>query len=129
MKIEYLEAGAEDCPLIRLFGNEPTSVATLSEALMKLGRGELTAVAVHDLPGFTSLSGCQLIARVGRKDNGIRKVDIPNVFECILTKETWSQVAELTLPFCTPVDYDAHQWLDRTSNIFLLITNNQKGRW
>jgi hypothetical protein len=129
MKIEYLETGSSDCPLIRIFGDDSVGANNLYEALMQLARNEVKEVRIHDLPGISPVEGCNLLARIGDVNTGINITSMANVFECILTNESWLQVAELIQPFCSSLDGNRHQWLDETSDISLLVTNSVNGEW
>jgi len=57
MKIEFLKEGSQDCPLIRIFGNDPSSAAQLALAFRQLANGQAKEVAIHEIPGFNPSTG------------------------------------------------------------------------
>lgn len=128
MKIEFLKDGSDDCPLIRIFGNEPSSAARLAIAFRQLASGETKEIAIHEMPGFNSIGGCLLIAKIDHKNIGIQAID-DNAFECLLTPEGWERLAELVDPFTEKLEGVQYQWLDDTSEISLVISSSELGEW
>ena len=55
MKIEYLNDECSDCPLIRIYGNEPNLIKHLVDIFDELYQGEKTIFALHDLAGFNAI--------------------------------------------------------------------------
>ena len=129
MRLEYLPQGSQDCPLIRIYGGDLSTVAHLLKAFSRLACGETRECAIHDLPGIESVSGCQVFARVGKKDKGIILLKGPSTFDWVLKRETWLQVEGLAEPFTQPATARLHQWLDESSEISMLITNAENGAW
>lgn len=128
MRIEFLKEGSTDCPLLRIFGNEPYSAAKLAAAFRQLAKRETDTIAIHELPDFQPVEGCNLFARINSEDKGVRQVDRSS-FECLLIPETWERIAELVDPFTEKLEGNRHQWLDETSEISLLISNSEFGKW
>ena len=62
MKIEYLKEGSRDCPLIRIWGDEPDRVKDLKMHLEKLVEGKVREIALHHIIGFESVDQCTLMA-------------------------------------------------------------------
>ncbi len=129
MKIEYLNDGCSDCPLIRIYGNEPPLIKQLVDIFDKLHHGEKTIFALHDLAGFDTVANLKLFAKLGRKDDGVLPLKDKNSFQLSLTSESWAQVADLTRPFCKPAVGVHFQWLDETAKVSLLITTSDEGLW
>ena len=128
MKIEFLKEGSTDCPLLRIFGNEPSSAAQLAAAFRHLAKRQTEEIAIHELPDFHSVEGCRLYAKVNPEDKGVCQTD-NSTFECLLMAETWEKVAELVGPFSEQLEGNRHQWLNETSEISLLISSNELGKW
>ena len=53
MKLEFIEAGSEDCPLIRIYDISPSAVAALLSQLARLSSGSSDAVDLHNLTETT----------------------------------------------------------------------------
>lgn len=132
MQIEYLHSGSIDCPLIRIYGNEPASIKRLIDICDRLYKGDKNTYAIHEIEGFKPIDDIKLVFALGNKDIGVRrhKKD-KNLFECILASETWAQVADLARPLSEHASSDEtyFQWLDETSNISLLLTTSRLGEW
>jgi hypothetical protein len=128
MKIEFLKDGSIDCPLIRIFGNEPASAAQLASAFRRLAKRKTDVIAIHEMPGFQPIGGCKLFVRINSEDKGVQSLNT-STFECLLTSDSWGRVAELVDPFTEQLEGDRHQWLDETSEISLLISSSELGKW
>lgn len=128
MKIEFLKEGSPDCPLIRIFGNQPFSAAKLVSAFRQLATGPIQEIAIHEIPGFLSIEGCLLFTRRHSENVGVRQLT-DTAFECLLSPETWERLAELVDPFTQQHEGVRYQWLDETSEISLLISSSEFGEW
>lgn len=129
MKLEYLPEGSQDCPLIRIYGADLGAVAHLLKAFKALGLSQGAECAIHELPGMESVDGCELFARVGKEDKGAMRLEGHNIFDWVLSAETWLQVEGLTEPFAKATTARLHQWLDESSDVSILITNAENGAW
>jgi len=129
MKIEFLESGSADCPLIRIFGDKPEVCQQLRQAFEQLAIGSVGEVSLTDLPGIEPLGGCCLIAQAGRRDRGIIR-NGQNTFCWMLTPATWDNVAGLIEPFCR-TGTDGYQWLDDVpaGEANVLISTLRSGCW
>src|SRR5579864_8527399 len=114
MKLQFLDGGSPDCPLIRLFSFDQTQAVRLVEIFNQLSEGTLEELSLHREPGIQPVGGCALLLRCGKRDIGIVQKE-PMQFECILTKEAWSDAAERTKPFSKSGRSDSFQWLNETS--------------
>lgn len=125
MKLEYFANGSLDCPLLLLYGAEPQPIVLFQREMNKLIQGHISQVCIHDLPGFISVDGCQLLVLLGNKDVGVRQLAAANQFECCLQAETWLQVVEPLEPFVNgngQQDGTHFQCLDNSGPISLLIS-------
>jgi hypothetical protein len=129
MKIEFLESGSADCPLIRIYGNEPEVCQQLQRTFEQLANGSIEEVSLTDLPGVEPLGGCCLIAQAGRRDRGI-VCKGRNVFHWVLTPATWDNVAGLIEPFCG-TEAGGYQWLNQVpaSEACVLVSTSRWGCW
>ncbi len=126
MKLEYFPDGSEDCPLILIYGTGHTEIKELVQAFNTLSNRTRERVAIHELPGFVSVDGCQLFASVGKRDLGVRLLS-ENTFDWILRSEMWEQVTELAEPFQNFENpSETHfQYLNPTIGISVLISTNR----
>jgi hypothetical protein len=128
VKIEFLESGSYDCPLIRIYGAEPEVCHRLREAFEQLADGGAREFSLTDLPGVEPLGGCRLVAQASNRDHGIIR-QRENVFYCVLTGVTWDNVAGLMEPFCDKGG--GYQWLCDipASDARVLISTDRDGCW
>jgi hypothetical protein len=126
MRVEYFANGSADCPLVLLYGSNPTHASTLSAALQNLANGFETRIAIHELLGFVSISGCQLFASVAETDVGVVAITPAVVFDCSLRPRTWDDTVALIEPFCHPNAVSRHfQYLDGRGDIRLMISTDR----
>lgn len=125
MKLEYIAAGSDDCPLIRLFEFTLAEVEELRKLVRSLVSGERQSVALQNEAWAAPIGGCQLSLRRGNRDRGVRQVE-PLTFECVLSPDGWSNVEGLLDPFCDS-DTTGFQWLTHDGRVSLLIS--QSGKW
>jgi hypothetical protein len=129
MKVEFLESGSADCPLIRIYGDEPEICQQFHQALERLANGRAQEVALTDLAGVEPLGGCRLIAQVDKRDRGIVCTG-GNDFSWRLTPPTWENVAGLIEPFCR-AGANGHQWIEQapTSEVRVVMSASKEGCW
>lgn len=123
--MEYLVDGSPDCPLIRLFDFDRTSVAALRSAVKGLADGDSASVDLASQDLAKSVGGCELVLRTGNRDLGVSE-SCPLHFECVLMRDTFDDMAVLMEPFCDSAK-DGFQWLTEHSKISLLLSSN--GKW
>jgi hypothetical protein len=127
MKLEFLASGSPDCPLIRLYDFDMAAASRLREVFQRVSVGSPPSVPLHEEPGIEAIGGCRVDLSLGNRDRGILEIH-PLSFECILTKEGWSNVAALTEPFCESEDVRGqYQWLNEDGEVSLLLSQN--GSW
>jgi hypothetical protein len=124
MKIEFLETGSLDCPLIRLFAFDTSDLIKLKQSLEKLIGGKLNSFQLDEEDFVASINKCSLLFEKGKADQGIVKDKKIGKFFCILTNQSYQRIVDLLEPFCSePVQKGGYfQWLDETSNISLLLS-------
>lgn len=103
MKLEYLNAGSPDCPLIRLYDFSPEQAGLLVSAVTALASGAAERIDVDRLPFFEPVGGCRLALVVQSWDQAIVREGRPGGFACGLTAGTWDHVAGLVEPFAEGV--------------------------
>jgi hypothetical protein len=52
MKIEFVEHGSADCPLIRIYGNEPDVCEQFRQAFEQLANGNVDEVLLTNCPAL-----------------------------------------------------------------------------
>ncbi|MEI8380715.1 MAG: hypothetical protein WCJ09_11335 [Planctomycetota bacterium] len=125
MKIEFLQDGSPDCPLIRLFDFTQRQANQLQQALLGL-LSSASSVAIQEPAFVESVENCQLTFEVGRQDDGIIRIATTREFICQLTPKTWEEIAALLEPFV--IGECGYQWLVRhqgDANLLLSTT----GHW
>ena len=127
MKLEFLESGSPDCPLIRLYGFDIPAALRLMALFRALADGSQQYIRLHHQLGVEGIQGCQLDLALGDRDLGIKQTS-PTTFECVLTSEGWAEVADVTEPFCEAGDsHERYQWLNEDGKVSLLLSPT--GRW
>ena len=119
MRIEFIEAGAPECPLLLFHDTTPESAAALSRALTE-SRGEL---ALHALEGVDA-GGLTVTARMGRRNLGVRRKGECS-FEWVMHEEGWAQVTGLLEPFVDGSD----GWQRLSYEGPIAVVFSPSGRW
>lgn len=127
MNIEYLKEGAEDCPLIRLYGDEPDSILLLMDSIASLINGKVKSKKINDIKGFNGINRCQIEMQTAPSSKGVIHIK-DNSFKCLLSKDDWGTVYELLEPLSKPSQH-GYQWLNETSSISLLASRYEDGQW
>ena len=127
MKLEYIADGSPYCPLIRLYEFTDIETSGLRTKVAELAQGSSISIALHDLNFVTPIGDCELILIVADDDQGILASDSDSLFMCMLSQETWEQIAGLIESFCKSGGLSGYQWLDETSDISLLLSPD--GSW
>ena len=123
MKLEYLPDGSPECPLIRLYDFNRSEAQQSRQLVKSLVSGDRKQVALqNEIMWVEPVAGCCLDLRVGIGNDGVRQ-EQPLRFECVLTREGWSNVEGLLEPF-SESDSPGFQWLTSHGGTSLLITAN-----
>jgi hypothetical protein len=136
MKIELIEKGVRDCPLIRIYGEESFNI--LIDSFINLANEKVDKIVVDELPGYEAINGCHLVLAVGATDEGIRSSpESKHNFKWVMTRSSWDDLAALAEPFYKFPGY-CYQWLAGSevrmpnlamSNIALVISTYPDGQW
>lgn len=126
MKIEYFHPVGKERPVVLIYGNEPKNVETLKNVVHDLAGGQRQRAAVHELPGFESVDGCQLFFSTGSYDRGLVLISPPKTFELRIRPVWWDNIEGLLEPFCEPGSVGFND-LDYgfSSNIDLIISRDR----
>ncbi len=127
MKLEYIADGSPYCPLIRLYEFTDIETSGLRTKVAELAQGSSISIALHDLNFVTPIGDCELILIVADDDQGILASDSDSLFMCMLSQETWEQIAGLIESFSKSGGLSGYQWLDETSDISLSLSPT--GSW
>ncbi len=125
MKLEFLERGSSDCPLVRLFAFNMTGAARLREILRTLASGACESIDLHRASGITSIDDCHLTLHLGRRDLGFVRRG-RSAFDCVFTAGRWDDIAALVDPFCES-ENTGYQWLTERGDASLLLSPD--GSW
>ncbi len=125
MKMEFLESGSPDCPLIRFYEFKLSEAQFLRRMVLQLAKGRTPAVELHKEQGIEAISGCQLTLSLGEKDRGVLE-SRPLAFRWVLTGGGWLSVSGLIRPFSRAIS-SGYQWLWDQGRIRILISRD--GRW
>ncbi len=136
MKIEFLEEGSADCPLIRIYGTDPAEFSSLLNAVKELASAEGKNCSVHELPGFHTVSNYTLSIISSSKDKGVRRISGTS-FVWVLTPAKWLLVAGLIEPFALSPRDETYQWLSgnearhglNLASISVLLSCSRDGHW
>ena len=124
MKIEYLDSGSPDCPLIRIYGPDQAGMRNLRAAIRDLTSGTKDTIALHRLPFFDAVGACGLTLKVAStpRQKGVHRQTGTLDFEWVLPVYDWETVAYLIGSSDTP----SFQWL-QDGNIAILLSKD--GSW
>ena len=125
MKLEFLEAGSSDCPLIRLYDFSRAEAQSLRQLVKSLCDGSCESASLSEQPWIETVKGCRLTLRSGNGVHAIRQLG-PSTFECVRNGNQWSEIEGLLDPFCES-DRAGFQWLLREGKISILFSTD--GRW
>jgi hypothetical protein len=109
MKVEYVPSGSKDCPLIRMFGDEPKAVQALASSIEDLIGDGKKIVRVTDLPGFEAINHTTLELRTADCDGGVQLTGNGHVWR--LPPSSWRAVVDLLKPFTKRTPGMRFQWL------------------
>jgi hypothetical protein len=137
MKIEFIEGGTDQGPLIRIFGRDVLALKRLLEAIRDLRSGMHSHVSIHQLPGYQSLGSCALDAVLKNDDQGVVREGRSQQFRWILSSDSWNIVEGLIEGLISYENEPGHQWLAgvearyglEISDIGLVLSTNETGEW
>ena len=122
MDIEYFP----ETKVLLIHGHEPKIVAHLREQVAELAAERIDNFAVHELPGFRSVEGCQLFAQRDIFDYGTRPDREPPIFRCRLRSATWEDIKDMLEPFSDGSYFGAsHTFLDNHGKVQLIISGGR----
>jgi len=125
MKIEFLNSGSPNCPLIRLYEFKASEAYNLRRIAMQLARGKCQIIRLQEESVYSPIGGCELTLSRGEKDQGVFEA-APLKFSWVLSKSGWFNVAGLIRPFSRG-NLSGFQWLSSTDGIQILLSPD--GRW
>jgi len=79
MKLEFLESGSPDCPLIRIYEFSAEEAHQLHRIALWLARTEEKRVPLHKQPNVNAIGGCELTLHQGEKDRGVSEISPLNL--------------------------------------------------
>jgi hypothetical protein len=125
MKIEFMDQGADVCPLVRLFDYRPAEVNRLRQACNDLADGRLKEFALHDQPWVEPIAGSRFYWRAALKDFGVRMPSQGEPLVLEYSGEAWREVEEKLAPFAESAN--GFNWLTMEGDVRVLISMD--GDW
>lgn len=110
VKLDHLEGGSPDCPLVRLSDFTAPEAARLRLAASALAAGHIKSIDVSDLDLVESRDQCSLLFIVSATNQEVVQVG-RTAFECRLTRQRWAEVADLIEPFARGLVDGRFEWL------------------
>jgi hypothetical protein len=110
VKLDHLEEGSPDCPLVRLCDFTAAEAERLQLAASALAAGHIGSIDIADLSAVESDDQCSLLLIVSPTNQEVVQVG-RTAFECRLTRQRWAEVAELIEPFTRDPAAGRFQWL------------------
>ena len=128
MKLEYLQKGSSDCPLIRLYDFTIAEAAQLRDIIKQLASKNNQRIDIHNLPWVESIGSCHLTLFLQSWDQAVirKKGKDKNDFECGFTAGTWDNIEGLVEPFT--MGGGGFQWLAGTPGEAALLISCD-GKW
>ncbi|HEV1287306.1 MAG TPA: hypothetical protein VNU44_18445 [Bryobacteraceae bacterium] len=108
MKLEFLADGSTDCPLIRLYAFDQSSVCQLRDLIKSLAVGTRANAPLHAQPWIEPVDGCELELYLDERCRGIIEVR-PSKFKLVLNDEGCADIAGLLEPFCESANPESYQ--------------------
>lgn len=131
VKVEYFAEGAQDCPLLLIYGDGLVNVLALSLAFKRVATGLADYVDVQNIANFHAVNGCQLRLQLSKRAGSGVQLTEENCFVWHLTAEECHDVIGLLEPFSKRNDHDAdkqrHQILEGNGAIKVIFST--KRRW
>lgn len=127
MKIDFLESGSPDCPLVRIYGQSIPEFKILHATIRQLADGSIDLATVEDLSGYESTDGTSLILTRGSKSVGFIRTE--NQFELRVTEKEWETIAYLIEPFLERIGGCQWLWESMEDPIMLLLSSAEGGAW
>jgi hypothetical protein len=123
MKIEFIRQEKTKSVLL-IYDGSPADVSTLQTAVDELSARTRCEVQIHSLPVVGALDNCQLVARLGSRDIGIKELGGGVTFEWVLSATGWKDISEMLEPFKEPWKA-GHAFLDTKSKVSLIISTGR----
>ena len=127
MRVEFLESGAEDCPILRLYDFTPEQLIALQAITAELHIGNNNIGNLFRRLQLQFLGGCSLSFCISDEDRGVIKSKSGLEFTWSLSPLGWQKANYLIGAFREDYCDGKYQWLDETSDISLLLS--ESGRW
>jgi len=122
LRLECIATRSLDRRFLRISGYDVSTWGVLQQSFQHLADGQLERADLGNLPGVEAVDSCRLVARVGKRNQGVVLSDGSNVFEWILTPAGWDNNVGLIAPFCEQDWTQGYQWLDSPSDISVLAS-------
>lgn len=125
MKIEYLAAGAYECPLLRIYEFDHNELQQLQANCFELSQGRWHKELLAGPTQPSTSDQCAILGYINEQDRGVVATKVEHLYVLYLTNESWQEVAEKLQPLLD--DRTGFQWLSEHGEIKLLVSYD--GRW
>lgn len=136
IRIEFIPDGADDAPLVRIYGTARNGLTALHAALVSLANGRVASIALASLAGFVPVDAT-LTLSAGSSNRGIRQPADGRGFEWIATRDAFEDAALLIEPLLQSPP-SGFQWLlggegalqwQQTGDVGLVVSVTEDGGW
>jgi hypothetical protein len=125
VKLDYLQEGSDECPLVRLYGFRCEEIQRLRATFESLASGAVEQVPLDAVISVESVDGTRLTFRRATRDRGVTPGGAGS-FDVALTPSGWRRCIKLLEPFCQPGW--GYEWLcEDAGRIGLLLSHD--GSW
>ena len=127
IRIELLEDGARNRPVLLIWGTQQAGFGSLQEAFERLATGQIREVDLGQLVGFQSVGGVRLVAAAGPSDLGARKTSSVGSIRWEARSSTWDNIAGLVEAFATAASEQQYrfQWLDQSGDAEVIVSTRR----
>jgi hypothetical protein len=124
LRIDFINDGSHDGPLIRLLSDQVDEIKLLRDTVLKLGNSEIDEINISDLP-ISKSSNVKLIFRVCKSDSGVTINKNMREYIVSLSHESYLEMAEKLAPFINV--QTGYAWLYESKTFYVLFTTD--GYW
>jgi len=125
MKIEYLAAGADECPLLRICDFQRSELVQLQSNCVAFAEGRMNKKPLAEHSGEPASDNCALLGKIDERDLGIKCAKVEHLYVLVLSNDSWREIAEKLQPL---IEHETgYQWLSDQGDLRLLVSKD--GTW
>ena len=130
--IDFLNDGAPECPMLRIYGTDVVALSSLHQHFEALGNGTRSRVEVHELDRISCQVGLHLCCMASDANSGVVKAGSTLHFTLSLGRPEWTAVCELIHPLIKVGGQGGFQWVvapGARGSIAVLLSATEGGEW